>query len=125
MIYYNSCMCIHMYMYVRICIQRSTIPTKSCTASNEGQSISNSVDPLSVWLCKSSVWKPYRQVISCIQSLKYLHIHASIHRLVPSTGKTRALSADNCKEIQQALSLDCTTLPQNGVYWVQDKQVIQ
>lgn len=47
-----------------------------------------------------------------------------IRRLVPSTGKTRTLSADSCKHIQQALSLDCTTSPESGVYWVQNKQVI-
>ena len=51
-------------------------------------------------------------------------IHHFIHnRLLPSTGKTRELSSDNCKEIRDALSTDCTKPPQSGVYWVQNQQV--
>ena len=45
------------------------------------------------------------------------------YRLVPSTGKTKELSANNCKEIKEALSTDCTLSPQSGVYWVQNQQV--
>ena len=45
------------------------------------------------------------------------------YRLVPSTGKTKELSANNCKEIKEALSTDCTKSPQSGVYWVQNQQV--
>ena len=45
------------------------------------------------------------------------------YRLMPSTGKTRELSANNCKEIKEALSTDCSQSPQNGVYWVQNQQV--
>ena len=46
-----------------------------------------------------------------------------MHRIVPSTGKTKELSAKNCKEIKETLSTDCGTSPQNGVYWVQGQQV--
>ena len=42
---------------------------------------------------------------------------------MPSTGKTKELSANNCKEINEALNNDCTKLPQSGVYWVQNQQV--
>ena len=56
----------------------------------------------------------------CIQ---LLHTSFYTYRLVPSTGKTRELSANNCKEIREALSTDCTKSPQSGVYWVQNQQV--
>ena len=46
-----------------------------------------------------------------------------MHRIVPSIGKTKELSARNCKEIKEALSTDCGTSSQNGVYWVQGQQV--
>ena len=49
--------------------------------------------------------------------------HIITYRLTPSTGKTREFSANNCKEIKEALSTDCTVSPQSGVYWVQDQQV--
>ena len=42
---------------------------------------------------------------------------------MPSTGQTKELSAKNCKEIKEALTTDCGTSPQSGVYWVQDHQV--
>ena len=54
---------------------------------------------------------------------KYFHTSLYTYRLLPSTGKTRELSANNCKEIKEALSTDCTVSPQSGVYWVQGQQV--
>ena len=42
------------------------------------------------------------------------------HRLVPFSGKTKELSAQNCKEIKEALSNECL---HSGVYWVQNQQV--
>ena len=52
-----------------------------------------------------------------------LHTLLLIYRLVPSTGKTKELSANNCKDIKEALPTDCTLLSESGVYWVQDQQV--
>ena len=45
----------HFYM------QRSSAmtPTKACTKDNEGESVNNPLNPLSIWLCKSLAWKPY------------------------------------------------------------------
>ena len=42
---------------------------------------------------------------------------------MPSTGKSKELSANNCKEIKETLSTDCSQSLQNGVYWVQNQQV--
>ena len=42
------------------------------------------------------------------------------YRLVPFSGKTKELSAQNCKEIKEALSNECL---HSGVYWVQNQQV--
>ena len=46
-----------------------------------------------------------------------------LYRLVPSTGKTKELTANNCKQIKEVSSTDCTLSPQSGVYWVQNQQV--
>ena len=46
-----------------------------------------------------------------------------LFRIVPSAGQTKELSAKNCKEIKEELSTDCGISPQNGVYWVQGRQV--
>ena len=42
-------------------MQRSSAmtPTKACTKDNEGESVYNPLNPLSIWLCKSLAWKPY------------------------------------------------------------------
>ena len=94
-------------------------PTKACTKDNEGESVYNPVNPLSIWVCKSLAWKPYEWV----KSLCCWFGTSLLYRLVPSTGKTKELSANNCKEIKEALSTDCTLSPQSGVYWVQNQQV--
>ena len=59
----------------------------------------------------------------CSTFSSYIHIFMYVYRLVPSLGKTKELSANNCKEIKEALSTDCTKSPQSGVYWVQNQQV--
>ncbi|XP_065915058.1 uncharacterized protein [Dysidea avara] len=83
--------------------KRSTTPTKRCTSDNEAESVYNPANPLVIWICKSRIWTPFE--------------------LSPSTGKTKELSATNCKQIKEALSTDCTRSPQSGVYWVQDMQI--
>ena len=42
----------------------------------------------------------------------------------PSLGKIQSLSADSCNHIREVLATDCTNLPNSGVYWVQDMQVL-
>ena len=42
---------------------------------------------------------------------------------MPSVGQIKELSAKNCKQIKEALSTDCGTSPQNGVYWVLGQKV--
>ena len=39
--------------------QRSTTPTEQCTSDNEAESIYNPVDPLVIWICKSTTWTPF------------------------------------------------------------------
>ena len=56
-------------------------------------------------------------------TLSQISAYEHTSRLVPSTGKSRELSANNCKEIKETLSTDCSQSPQNGVYWVQNQQV--
>ena len=53
-----------------------------------------------------------------------MQFHTTLYRIVPSTGKTKELSANNYKEIKEALSTDCTLSPQSGIYWVQNHQVL-
>ena len=52
-----------------------------------------------------------------------MYTYTYTYSLVPSTGKTSKLSANNCQEIKEALSTDCTKSPQSGIYWVQKQQV--
>ena len=45
------------------------------------------------------------------------------HRLSPSIGTTKSLSAISCKRIKEQLSTDCNAPATNGLYWVQGMQV--
>ncbi|XP_065913418.1 uncharacterized protein [Dysidea avara] len=81
----------------------TTTPAKQCTSDNEGENVYNPANPLVIWICKSTTWTPFE--------------------LSPSTGKTKELSATNCKQIKEALSTDCTRSLESGVYWAQDMQV--
>ena len=48
--------------YYAYMMQRSvsTFPITKCNSNNEGDIAYNPVDPSTVWLCKSSVWKPHK-----------------------------------------------------------------
>ena len=45
------------------------------------------------------------------------------HRLSPSIGTTKALSATSCKQIKEQLSTDCNAPVTNGLYWVNGVKV--
>ena len=45
------------------------------------------------------------------------------HRLSPSIGTTKSLSASSCKRIKEQLSTDCNAPVTNGLYWVKGMQV--
>ena len=61
-------------------VQRSATPTRTCNQNNEGDSVYNPVDPSTVWLCESSVWKPHRYLTSCKTCYSHpcgiIHTHA-------------------------------------------------
>ena len=44
------------------------------------------------------------------------------HRLSPSIGTTKSLSAISCKQIKQQLTTDCNAPVTNGLYWVKGMQ---
>ena len=45
------------------------------------------------------------------------------HRLSPSIGTTKSLSAISCKHIKQQLTTDCNAPSTSGLYWVKGMQV--